>query len=166
VEDGVERPAGPGRRSSFRVGLAGGSQPQRAAVRDEIIQVREVDTEIVDLGDAPEASEIDPKIGLLALLLDQTNQTAWSAALRPAASNGRTPLTVALVAERSSQVIQSALRAGADDVLTLPPSYEDLLRVLLRASEARRRVDAPDQNKVCSLVSISGGRGTSSSAQV
>jgi pilus assembly protein CpaE len=162
VEDGFERPAGSSRRSSFRVGLAGGSQAQRSAVSDVILQVRELDTEIIDLGDEPAASEMDPNIGLLGLLLDQTDQTSWSTALRAAASNRHTPLTVALVAERSSQIILSALRAGADDVLTLSPSHEDLLRVLLRASEAQRRAGAVDQNKVCSLVSVSGGRGTSS----
>jgi pilus assembly protein CpaE len=127
-----------------------------------ILRVQELDTEIVNLGDEPVASEIDPKMGLLALLLDQDDQATWPAALRAAASNGHSPLTVALVPERSPQVIQTALRAGADDVLTLPPSHEDLLRVLLRVSEARRRTDAPYQNKICALVSVSGGRGTSS----
>jgi hypothetical protein len=85
VEDGVERPAGPGRRSSFRVGLAGGSQDQRSAVSEVILRVQELDTEIIDLGDEPAASEIDPTIGLLGLLLDQTDQTTWSTALRAAA---------------------------------------------------------------------------------
>jgi pilus assembly protein CpaE len=82
--------------------------------------------------------------------------------LLPVSSNGGVPLTVALLAERSSQLIQSALRAGADDVLPLPPGYEDTLRILLRASEARRRATNPDHRKICSLVSMSGGRGISS----
>jgi pilus assembly protein CpaE len=162
VEDGFERQSKPSRRSRFRVGLSGGSQAQRSAVIDGILRVQELDTEIVNLGDQSVASEIDPKMGLLALLLDQDDQANWPTALRAVASNGHSPLTVALVPERSPQVIQTALRAGADDVLTLPPSHEDLLRVLLRASEARRRADAPGHNKICALVSVSGGRGTSS----
>ena len=59
-------------------------------------------------------------------------------------------------------MIQAALRAGADDVLSLPPAPEDALRVLLRASEVRRRAERPDNKKICSLVSVSGGRGISS----
>ena len=162
MEDGFERPARTTRQSCFRVGLTGGTQAERAAVTDVIVKVREVETEIVDLGDELPASEIDQNIGLVGVLLDQSDQTMWSAALRSASSNGHAPLTVALVAERPPQVIQSALRAGADDVLTVPPSHEDLLRVMLRASEAQRRAYAADRNKICSLVSVSGGRGTSS----
>src|SRR5438132_7449558 len=160
MKDGVERPAG--RRSLFRVGLAGGSHAQRAAVRDVIVRVGEVDIDVVGLGDEPPASDLDPKIVLLALLLDQTDQSTWPVLLQPSSSNGAPPLTIALFAERSSQLIQAALRAGAHDVLSLPPSHEDTLRALLRASEVRRRVDTPDQNKICSMVSMSGGRGISS----
>ncbi|MBV8774504.1 MAG: AAA family ATPase, partial [Deltaproteobacteria bacterium] len=109
-------------------------------------------------------SEIDPKIGLLALLLDVADPAQLPRTLLPVTFNGLAPLTVALLAERSSQVIQSALRAGADDVLPLPPNHEDALRVLLRASEARRRAATPDHRRICSLVSMSGGRGISSLA--
>lgn len=162
MEQGFGRFRGSSRRPCFRVGLAGGSQAQRAVVTELMVQVREVETEIVDFGDNPPASEMDANVGLLAVLLDNIDQTMWSSALRPASSNGDLLFTVALVTERPSQVIQSALRAGAEDVLTLPPNQEDLLRVLLRASESRRRADAAGRNQICSLVSVSGGRGTSS----
>jgi Flp pilus assembly CpaE family ATPase len=163
-QEGSDRHGEFGRRSVLRVALAGGNAAQRAAVKDVIIHVREVETEIVDLGDEAPVAEIDPKIGLLALLLDVANQAQLPMNLLPANSNGLAPLTVALLAERSSQLIQSALRSGADDVLALPPGYEDTLRVLLRAGEARRRAVTltPDRKKVCSLVSMSGGRGISS----
>jgi pilus assembly protein CpaE len=161
-QDGVDRPPTPARRPPLRVGLAGGSQAQRASVRDVILRVREVQTEIVDLGDEQRFAEIDQRIGLLALLLDPADQAGWVVALQPVASNGPSPPTIALFADRSPQLIQSAVRSGADDVLSLPPSYEDILRVLLRASEARQRAEGPGQNKICALVSVSGGRGTSS----
>ena len=162
TQSGSDRHLGFTRRSALRVALAGGNPAQRAAVKDAIIHVREVETEIVDLGDEAPVSEIDRNIGLLALVLDVVDQTALPLSLLPASSKGPVPLTVALLAERSSQLIQSALRAGADDVLALPPGYEDTLRILLRASEARRRTTSPDHRKICSLVSMSGGRGISS----
>jgi len=162
LQDSADQPTRLARQPRLRVGLAGGNQAQRAAVKDVIIHVREVETEVVDLGDARPASEIDPKIGLLAVVLDPADSTVWPMALHPPSSNGLSPLTIALFAERSPQVIQAALRAGADDALSLPPSYEDALRALLRASEVRRRAEGPDQKKICSLVSVSGGRGTSS----
>lgn len=162
TQDGAGQPIRLALQAPVRVGLAGGSQSQRAAVRDVIVQVREVETEIIDLGDERQVSEIDPKIGLLALVLDPADRAGWPIALHPASTNGRSPLRIALFAECSPQVIQAALRAGADDALSLPPSYEDALRALLRASEVRRRAEGPEQKKICSLVSVSGGRGTSS----
>ena len=162
LQDGADKPIRLARQLPLRVGLAGGSQAQRAAVKDVIAHVREVATEIVDLGDERRVPLIDPKIGLLTLLLDPADRAGWQIALHPPSSNGVSPLTIALFAERSPEVIQAALRAGADDALSLPPSYEDTLRALLRASELRRRAEGPDQKKICSLVSVSGGRGTSS----
>jgi pilus assembly protein CpaE len=144
------------------VGIAGGSQAERLAVKAVIVHVREVETEIVDFGDEHPTSEIDPKIWMLASLLDPADQSRWAVNLRPTPANGPAPLKIALLADRSPQTIRVALRAGADDVLSLPPSHEDALRVLLRAGEARRRIDSPDHRKICSLVSVSGGRGISS----
>jgi pilus assembly protein CpaE len=162
VQNGENPPARSPRQSVLRVAVAGGSAAGRAAVREVIVRVREVPTEIVDLGDTRPVSQIDPKIGLLMLLLDPVDQEGWPMALQPATSNGHPPLTIALLADRSSQMIQASLRAGADDVLGLPPSYEDALRVLHRAGEARRRAEGPDQKKICALASVSGGRGISS----
>jgi pilus assembly protein CpaE len=162
LHNGVERTPGLARQALLRVGLAGGSQAQRSAVKDVIAHIREVETEIVDLGDRRPADELDPRIGLLALLLDLADQEMWPAALQPAVCNGPPPLIIALLADRSPQFIQAALRAGADDILSLPPSYEDALRVLLRASEARWRAEGPEQRKICALVSVSGGCGISS----
>ncbi len=159
-QDGADRQGRPSRRPVLRVGLAGGSQAQRAAIKDVVVRVREVESEIVDLGDEQPNSAVDSKIGLLGLVLDPTDHAPWKLALQ--SGNGTSPFTIALCADRSAELIELALRAGADDVLSIPPTYEDALRVLLRASEARRRADSPDQKKICSLVSVSGGRGTSS----
>ncbi|MBV8359397.1 MAG: AAA family ATPase [Deltaproteobacteria bacterium] len=142
--------------------MAGGSESQRIAVRGTLAHIHEIELEFVDLGDEQPVSRNDPKIALLAVLLDATEREQWPAAFRIPHANGAPPLIVALLPDRSSDLIQAALRAGADDVLSLPPAPEDALRVLLRASEMRRRAERPDDKKVCSLVSVSGGRGTSS----
>ena len=62
------------------------------------------------------------------------------AALQAVRSIAQPPLVVGLLADRSSELIQAALRAGADDVFSLPPSSDDALRALLRAKEFRRRL--------------------------
>ncbi|MBV8453001.1 MAG: hypothetical protein JOZ29_12110, partial [Deltaproteobacteria bacterium] len=149
-----EEPAGPGRRTRLRVGLAGGSEPQRSAVKEVLARLREIEVEIVDLGDEQSVTENDPKIALLALLLDPAERERWQAMFRILHSSGPPRLVAALLPNRSSDLIQAALRAGADDVLSLPPAPEDALRALLRASEMRRRAERPDNKKICSLVSV------------
>jgi pilus assembly protein CpaE len=157
-----EEQAGSARRRRLRAGIAGGNQSQRSAVKDALAHIREVDVEMVDLGDEQFVSDKDPKIVLLALVLNPADREQWRAMFHLPLSNGLSPLMVALLPDRSSDTIQAALRAGADDVLSLPPTPEDALRVLLRANEFRRRAESPDQRKICSLVSVSGGRGISS----
>jgi len=66
-----------------------------------------------------------------------------------------------LLADRSSELIQAALRAGADDVFSLPPSSDDALRALLRANAFRLRAGKRNPNELCALVSVSGGLGVS-----
>lgn len=161
-QDSAAEPARPPRRARLRVALTGGNQSQRSTVKEALARIREVEVEMVDLGDEQFVAEKDPKIALHALLLDPAEREQWRAMFRVPRSNGLSPLTVALLPDRSSDLIQAALRAGADDVLSLPPAPEDALRVLLRASEVLRRIEHPNQRKVCSLVSVSGGRGISS----
>ena len=161
VKRSAGEPAGLARRARLRVGLAGGSQSQRAAVKDVLIKMREVEAEILDLGDDQVAPKSDAKIVLLAVLLDPADQQKWPAALQAARSIAQPPLVVGLLADRSSELIQAALRAGADDVFSLPPSSDDALRALLRANEFRRRAEKRNPNELCSLVSVSGGLGVS-----
>jgi len=142
--------------------LAGGSASQRTAVKQVFTFIRELDVEIVDLGEAQPVTVGDPKIALLALLLDPVQQAHWHAILQLPHTSAPPPLMVALLADRSSELILAALRAGADDVLSLPPAPDDALRALLRAGEVRRRVERPDKKNICALVSMSGGRGISS----
>jgi pilus assembly protein CpaE len=154
--------AGLARRPRLRVGLVGGGLSQRNAVKEALGRVRELEVEIVDLGDDQLVTENDPKIALLALLLDPAERERWRAMFQVPHPGRVAPLVVALLPDRAPDLIHAALRAGADDVMSLPPAPEDALRVLLRASEVRRRAERPDNKKICSLVSVSGGRGISS----
>ena len=158
----AEEPAALVRRGRLRVGLAGGNQALRLAVKEALAHIREIEMEIVDLGDELPISEIDTKLALVALILDPAERERWPGIFQFPHSNAPSPLMVAVLPDRTSDLIQAALRAGAEDVLSLPPVPEDALRVLLRASEVRRRAERPDKRRICSLVSVSGGRGISS----
>ena len=89
-----EEPAGIGRRTRLLIGLAGGSQSQRIAVKEVLAHLREIEVEIVDLGDEQPVSENDPKIALLALLLDPAERERWPAMFQIPHSNGPSPLMV------------------------------------------------------------------------
>lgn len=148
--------------SELRIALAGGAQNQRDAVKELIAQVREVDSEITDLGEHPAGYENDPDLALLIWLLDPTDHNMWTAGLRSMTSTRSICPTIALLPKRSPHFMQAALRAGFDDVLTFPPTSEDILRTLLRVSEARRKAQSLSDNQICSLVSVCGGQGISS----
>jgi pilus assembly protein CpaE len=157
-----EEHAGPARRGRLRVGVGGGNQSQRAIVQEEFAHIRDVELEIIDLGDEKPVTEQGPKVALLALILDPARREKWREIFQFPHSTAPSPLMVALLPARTSDSIQAALRAGAEDVLSLPPAPEDALRVVLRASEIRRRAESLDKRRICALVSISGGRGISS----
>lgn len=76
------------------------------------------------------------RIVLLAVLLDPADPQKRPAELQAVRSIAQPPLVVGLLADRSSELIQAALRAGADDVFRLLPTSDDALRALLRANDS------------------------------
>jgi pilus assembly protein CpaE len=70
------------------------------------------------------------------------------------------PVVLALVTERSSALMRRALRAGADEVLFMPLVPSDVIRVLLKVTEAHRRSEHGGRvGRICSFVSLTGGAG-------
>lgn len=148
------------RQARLLVALAGGSPAQRASVENVLAQVPEVKAEFVELAESQAAKDL-PEIALLAVLLDPAHQQKWPTVLCRPFSNTHKPMVIGLLADRSSELIRAALRAGADDVLSVPPTADEALGALLRAMELRRRGEKPSEDAICSLVSVCGGRGVS-----
>jgi len=71
----------------------------------------------------------------------------------------RRPVLFALLQGQSEALMRRVLRAGADEVLFAPLAQGDLMRPLLKVSEALRRSERRAGGKVISLASLGGGAG-------
>ncbi len=69
------------------------------------------------------------------------------------------PSLFALLSEESEALMCRVLRAGADEVLFGPLKVGDLMRPLLKVSEARRRSVRRAGGKIISVASLGGGAG-------
>jgi|SRR5579872_4767330 len=69
------------------------------------------------------------------------------------------PVLFALLQGQSDALMRRVLRAGADEVLFAPLAQSDLMRPLLKVSEALRRTERRAGGKVISLASLGGGAG-------
>jgi pilus assembly protein CpaE len=69
------------------------------------------------------------------------------------------PVLFALLSEQSDALMRRVLRAGADEVLFLPLAQGDLMRPLLKVSEALRRSARRAGGKTFSVASLGGGAG-------
>lgn len=69
------------------------------------------------------------------------------------------PVLFALLQGQSEALMRRVLRAGADEVLFAPLAQGDLMRPLLKVSEALRRTERRAGGKVISLASLGGGAG-------
>jgi pilus assembly protein CpaE len=69
------------------------------------------------------------------------------------------PVIFALLHEQSATLTRRALRAGADEVLFLPLAPAEVVRPLLKVSEALRRRRQVSGGKIFSIASLGGGVG-------
>jgi pilus assembly protein CpaE len=69
------------------------------------------------------------------------------------------PVLFALLSEQSEALMRRVLRAGADEVLFAPLAQGDLMRPLLKVSEALRRSARRKGGKTFSVTSMGGGVG-------
>ncbi len=69
------------------------------------------------------------------------------------------PVLFALLQGQSEALMRRVLRAGADEVLFAPLAQGDLMRPLLKVTEALRRTEQRAGGKVISLASLGGGAG-------
>jgi pilus assembly protein CpaE len=137
--------------------LAGGSEEQRAELRTVLAQVEELDIQFVNEPGAAGSGNIV----VLMVILDENSQDGWRHELRSHNPDGRFAIVLALVSNPSPVALRTALRAGADDVLPMPPAPAEVFHSLFRVSVLSRRNEGMEEKIVCSLVSVSGGVGVS-----
>ena len=153
------QPRKSGRLHPVFVTVAGGDDEQRAALKAVLNQINELDIQFVGV-EATSGKRAERAV-ILMTILDRGNQDGWRRELRTRNPNQQFTSVVALVSDPSPASLRAALRAGADDVLGMPPVPEQAFHTLLRMSEQSRLGEGIHEKMVCSLVSVSGGVGVS-----
>jgi len=95
----------------------------------------------------------------VAMILVGTDEEEALDFLQSAFERTPRPALFALLSEQSQALTRRVLRAGADEVLYLPLGQSDLMRPLLKISEARRRNERRTGGKIFSVASLGGGAG-------
>ena len=146
------------RRHRVSVVVAGGDDSQRSALRAALDQIQAMEIDCQE-EDAPPKGGAAP--ALLLLILDCEHPDIWRREVRRRNFDQRFAAVIALLSDDSPALLRAALRAGADDVLAMPPSPEQAYHTLLRMSELSHRHQGLRDKIVCSLVSVTGGVGVS-----
>lgn len=154
------RPRKSGRGRPIHVAIDGGDEAQRATLRGVLSAIDELAIEFIDVA-ALNAGKDPARSPILMMLLDASNPDGWRHDVRMRIHNEQFASVIVLISEDSPAAMRAALRAGADDVLTMPPTPAQALHCLLRMSELKRRFDGVRDKTICSLVSVSGGVGVS-----
>lgn len=95
----------------------------------------------------------------VAIILFGADEEAALGYLQKESERTRRPALFALLSEESQGLMRRVLRAGADEVLVQPLEQSDLMRPLLKVSEARRRSERRAGGKIISITSLDGGAG-------
>jgi pilus assembly protein CpaE len=152
--DASPRPAR-GRIHTTRITLHGSAEAC-AQIRTALAAFAELLHPVVEL-DAAQAAVREPDLVVVALGVDYST---WPLEIQDLAhAKGPRPAVVAATADRSAEAVRHALRAGADDVLFLPPDSDDLSRCLARGENRHRGVN--HSASICALTSVAGGAGLS-----
>ncbi len=146
-----------GRLYPIKLVIAGGNEALRGAVKAELAKIPGLEIEFLS-EDAVKGSGSGT---ILTLILDSTNPDGWQREVRRRNFDRRFASVIALLDDDSPVTLRAALRAGADDVIFLPPAPEQAFHTLVRLSELSRRHEGLRDKMVCSLASVSGGIGVS-----
>jgi pilus assembly protein CpaE len=148
-----------GRLHPICIAVAGGDDDQRAALKGVLNQISEL--EIDFMSEEESAARHGNRAVILMLILDSAHPDTWRHLMRRHNFDHRFASVIALLGDASPKALRTALQAGADDVLGMPPAAEQAYHTLFRLSELSHRHDGLQQKIVCSLVSVSGGVGVS-----
>jgi pilus assembly protein CpaE len=137
--------------------LAGGEEVQRGQARDALLALSAPPLEVVEAAPG-QAASLSAQADVVMVLLG-AGEEASLAFLQGLTEGSPRPVLFALLDEQSEASMLRVLRAGADEVLFLPLVQSDLMRALLKVSEARRRSERRGGGMIFSVASLSGGAG-------
>lgn len=138
------------------VAISGGEPEERSHLKAELGQVENPAVEVSEPHPASADSGPDPDV-MMALLASPP--VSWQRELKALRQSSPHTFIIAIIAGAGAELWRAALRAGADDVLAMPPAPDELARALLKASELRAREAHSLGKVICSLVSLTGGVG-------
>src|SRR5271163_894439 len=148
-----------GRGRTIFVSLDGGNDVARAALKTTLGEIDELDLEFID--PAAATGKSTSRHPILMIILDWPNQESCRHEVRTRNHDGKFASVIALINDDSPAALRAALRAGADDVLKMPPVPAQVLDSLLRMSELARLTRGSPDKMICSLTSVTGGVGVS-----
>jgi pilus assembly protein CpaE len=152
-----------GPRGALQILLAGDDDDRRHEVRRVLGELADPPLEIFETGwsDPNIANGTGPPDVVMLLFSPEHETNAINYLERRAGSPPR-PALFALMAEPSPALMRRILRAGADELLSVPLSAADAACALLKISETRRRQERQKGGVVVSVVSAVGGAGVTS----
>ena len=148
--DGTPR----GGLSVLLVGREAGPMAQAREALSALAEPRLVLAQAPPAGDAALSAQAD-----VAMVIFGENEEEGLNYLLTESEREPRPVLFALLQGQSEALIRRVLRAGADEVLFAPLAQGDLMRPLLKVSEALRRTERRAGGKVISLASLGGGAG-------
>lgn len=158
--------SGIGEHVALKVHLLGGD-PQQVAEAKAVLEL--IPEPALELIVAPDASgngtpyRGDADVVMVMLGNESQDETSLKQMERHNQSDPR-PALFALLSDDSPALMKFALRAGADELLFLPLQRGEATRALLKVSESRRRMERRTGGVVCSIVSLAGGAGVTTTA--
>lgn len=146
----------------LKIAIVGGTEPQRTALVGVVQSVNDLKLELMDATTSSHAAVDNTSDVELLMLLLADDRELWPHEIRAYRQARRQTPILALVELRSADAVRVALRAGADEVLFLPLTRDDLTRYLVKVSEASNGLGSIGKGITCSLASVAGGVGVSS----
>jgi pilus assembly protein CpaE len=144
-------------RGSLSVLLVGDEEVQKAQPREALLALSEPALDVVEAA-LEQASSLSTKADVVMVLFGGGEEAALGC-LQGLAECSPRPVLFALLGEQSEALMRRVLRAGTDEVLFLPLVQGDLMRTLLKVSEARRRIERRAGGMIVSVTSMGGGAG-------
>jgi len=147
---------------ALRIHLVGGSQAELTEIKRTLDNLEEPLVEVVGASTwsnvmAGAMSGVDATM----LLFDRQDEACVACLQSLAERSPRAPL-LALLRDRSTELIRLGLSLGADELLFLPLEPSTTIRTMLQMIEARRRARRHNGGTICSFTSTVGGVGVTS----